>query len=274
MLSPATAYASDDLAALFTQAFEGYIGGNIQFTGESFLAFVSHDNIDLPASRVLLNGEQPIGLAVLARRGWTSRIAAMGIVPAAQSQGKGGWFLRELIGEAKARGDRRLVLEAITHNPRAIKLYQRAGFGVVRRLLGYSVQPQTAGSSVALAEVDIYAVSKLIAQHGLPDLPWQVSDTAIARFTPPHRAYQMEQGYCVVSDVARESIVIRALIVPSADRRQGHATQLLQALYASFPGKRWVIPAICPEEIGRDFLEKRGFVATELSQFKMALELN
>jgi ribosomal protein S18 acetylase RimI-like enzyme len=271
-LKSAAETSIEELATLFTRAFEGYVGGTIQFTRDSFLGFVCHDNIDLTLSRLLMNGEQPIGLALLARQGWTSRVAAMGIIPEAQSQGKGGWFLAELIGEAKARSDRRMVLESITQNTRAVQLYQRADFSILRRLFGYSVQPETPTTGAELTEVDIYEVAKLISQDGLPDLPWQVSGTTIARFGPPNRAYRLEHAYAVVSDVARESISLRALIVPEAQRRQGQATRLLQSLFFQFPGKRWVIPPICPEELGRDFLDKRGFVVTTLSQVQMTLQ--
>src|SRR5579864_196610 len=106
-LKSAAECAIGDLAALFTHAFEGYIGGSVQFTAPSFLSFASHDNIDIPLSRVLIADERPIGIALLARQGWTSRIAAMGIISEAQGQGKGGWALAELIREAKARGERR-----------------------------------------------------------------------------------------------------------------------------------------------------------------------
>jgi len=40
---------------------------------------------------------------------------------------------------------------------------------------------------------------------------------------------------------------------------------------ATFPGKRWGVPALCPEEM-RGLFERVGFEREPLTQFQMALE--
>jgi hypothetical protein len=46
----------------------------------------------------------------------------------------------------------------------------------------------------------------------------------------------------------------------------------MQALFARFPGRAWVIPAIFPQEMG-GFFEKLGFERQNLAQFQMELAL-
>jgi len=87
VLKSVSDYSLVDSAALFTHAFTGYIGGNVQLNATSLAGLIARDNVDLNASRILVHEGQPVGFALIARQGWTSRVAAMGIVP--EIQGKG-----------------------------------------------------------------------------------------------------------------------------------------------------------------------------------------
>src|SRR5258706_1272020 len=154
-LKPAFERSIAELANLFTEAFKGYIGGTITLDTMSMQAIIRRENVNLAQSRLLMNDEQPVGLALISRQGWRSRVAAMGIVPEAQEKGMGGWFMQQLIEEATARGDHSMVLEAFEQNTRAVRLYQRAGFTIVRRLFGYSAESLPGVPHPDLAEIDI-----------------------------------------------------------------------------------------------------------------------
>jgi N-acetylglutamate synthase-like GNAT family acetyltransferase len=108
--------------------------------------------------------------------------------------------------------------------------------------------------------------------YGLPDLPWQISGESLAQAGPPGKAYQMGSAYAAISDPERSHVAIRTIVVESEARQQGQATQLLRAVMAQYPGKTWIVPALCPAEIGGVF-EKVGFEREDLSQLQMALEL-
>lgn len=272
-LKPAHTLTIADLAALFNTAFDGYVGGNANFTAPTFARFIARENIDLDLSQIVFNGDQPVGFAYVARQGWSSRLAAFGIIAAASHQGVGSATMRQMIEGAKARGDRFYELEVIEQNPRAVRLYQGVGFEIVRRLIAVSAKnPQPdAGMYVAddLQPVNILEVAKLIMQYGVADLPWDVSGTAIARLAPPLLGFQLEQAYAVISDPSAEVIALRALLVPPEARRQGHGTRMLNSLFARYPGKTWTLPAVMPEEIVGERLARFGFTRGAISQWQM-----
>ncbi len=262
-----------ELAELFNLSFTGYIGGNVHFDRDSLLAVLTRDNTDLTLSRLLVHDDKLSGLILIARQGWTSRVAAMGIIPEAQGKGMGKWFLNEVIAEARARNERTMVLEAFEQNTPAVELYKHSGFTVVRRLLGYDASNLQSISNPDLKEVDIYDVAKVVIQHGIANLPWQVSGTAIARMGTPNRAFQLGHAHAIISTPDAETIVLRVLMVEPEFRRQGEATRLVKAIAAKYPGRKWVVVQIWPEEYCEPLLPKLGFVPKALNQVQMHLDL-
>jgi predicted GNAT family acetyltransferase len=223
---------------------------------------------------VVLDDDQPVGLGLIARQGWTSRLAAMGIVPEMTGQGIGKWFLAQLLDQARRRKDRHFVLEVIEQNTPGVRLYKGAGFNVVQRLCGYSTQSTPLESGINLKEIDVFDVAKQLVNYGPSDLPWQAAGTTIARMGPPNRAYQLGPASAVISDPTQEAIMLRTVVVSPNFQRQGHGTKMARALISHFSDKTWKIPAICPQSIGTGFFETAGFVQEELSQFQMEMKLD
>src|SRR6185295_16197993 len=95
-LKPASDYPLSDLTYLLNLSFEDYLVP-VTFNLIQFLTMLRKDSVDLSASRVLIADDQPSGLALIARRGWTSRLAAMGIVKAMRGNGAGSWLMDKLI---------------------------------------------------------------------------------------------------------------------------------------------------------------------------------
>jgi ribosomal protein S18 acetylase RimI-like enzyme len=232
--------------------------------------------IDMGGSRVVVRDGQAVGIALIARRGWTARLAAMALVPEARGAGVGTWLMARLLEEARARGERAMVLEVIERNAPAVRLYRKCGFRTVRRLVGYISSPPHdagAGSSpgAGLVEIDVRELARMVSACGLPDLPWQISGESLAHLGPPDVAYQLGDAFALLSDPEGSQVAIRALLVAPRARRQGQAARLLRALLARHPQKTWRVPALCPEEAGWPF-EKAGFERTPLSQFQMIRE--
>lgn len=271
--SKAAEYRPADLAALFNRAFANYLAGSINMDTPIFAGFVARESIDLGLSQVAVRDSKPVGFGLIARQGWSSRLAGMGVVPEAAGQGVGRWLLGQLVDEARARGDRLMELEAFEQNTPAVRLYESAGFKVVRRLYGYEVQnAHGLLGDVALESVDITEIGRVVAFYGDRDLPWQISGLTIARFSPPHLGYRMEHAYTVISPPTNPTIVIRALFVLPEFRRQGEAARLLSHLFAIYPDKRWLVPQVCPEEYGYIY-ERFGFTRSALNQYQMRLNL-
>jgi ribosomal protein S18 acetylase RimI-like enzyme len=272
----ALSFSISEIAALFTRGFEGYFVP-VQMTDVALQTMIRRDGVDLAESRILLKDDEPIGVAFIARRGWTSRLAAMGIVTEARNGGVGTWAMKQLIEKARERGEKEMLLEVIEQNTAGVKLYRKVGFETVRRLVGYKLEnpPSTqggGGSSFKIEEIDIRELAKLISAHGLKDLPWQLSGETIAQHTPPSRAYRLDDAYCLISNPEAEHVSISSVLVKAGSRGAGLSPVLMRALFSRFPNKTWHVPAVFPEEIAPIF-EEVGMKREELSQLQMALTL-
>lgn len=268
---PASDYPLPDLTQLLNLSFENYLVP-VAFNLSQFLTMIRKDSLDLAASRVLLVDEQPAGIALIARRGWTSRLAAMGIVQGQRSKGAGSRFMRKLIDEARERNDHAMVLEVIEQNENAVKLYQKCGFQSVRRLIGLIRKDAIEKNKTSLTAIDLREAGSLIAQHGLTDLPWQLAGETIAHMNPPACAYRNGPALVVTSNLAVEHVVIWSLLVEPQAHGQQLGVEMLKSVIANHPGKTWHIPAIFPEEFGKLF-ERAGFEQEELTQWQMKLDL-
>lgn len=270
---PASNFPLADLVQFLNQGFEDYFVP-IQFNTLTFLNMLRKDGIDLTTSQVLIVDDQPCGIGLIARRGWTSRLAAMGIAKAMRGKGAGSWFMNELSKEARQRDDREMVLEVIEQNESAVKLYQKSGFEIVRRLIGFTHNGKGAKKGVKgeLHETDLREIGKLILQHGLPDLPWQLSGESIAQMNPPACGYRYRQAYLVISNPEVQHVAIWSLLVDPPTRGHGLGIDMLKKVIANHPGKTWHVPAVFPEEFGRVF-ERAGFEREKLSQWQMRLSL-
>jgi ribosomal protein S18 acetylase RimI-like enzyme len=270
-IKPASAYPLTDLVRLLNRGFENYFVP-IQFNVPAFLAMIRKDSVDLSASRVLLTDQEPSGIALIARRGWASRLAGMGISEGMRGRGAGTWFMEKLIREACERQDREMVLEVIEGNGSAVRLYQKYDFQTVRRLIGLIHKDGAEYETNDLQEIDLREMARLISQHGLPDLPWQLSAETIAQMTRPARAYRKGRAYAVISNPDIVHIVIWSLLVEPQARGNSLGVDMLKSIVNHHLGKIWHVPALCPEEFGKVF-EKAGFQCEEMSQSQMRLTL-
>jgi len=268
---PSPEFPISQLADLLTRGFEDYLVP-IHITEDVFLTMLRRDSIDLTSSRVLMKDNEPIGIGLIARRGWTSRLAAMGIVTHARNSGAGTWAMGQLIKEAQVRGERDMLLEVIEQNTAGVKLYEKVGFKKIRRLVGYKIENPQIESEYQLEEMDIRELGRLVTYHGLPDLPWQLSGATIMQHTPPARAFRINDAYCLISDPSAAHVAISSVLVKTRSRGAGLSGVLLRALFAQFPNKTWHVSAIFPEEMSFIF-EQAGMKREELSQWQMSLAL-
>lgn len=279
LLKPASEFSISQTADLLTQGFEGYFVP-IHITTPVLLTMMRRDSIDLAESHIIHKDDEPIGVALIARRGWTSRLAAMGLISSARNSGAGTWTMERLIEEARSRGEKEMVLEVIEQNTAGVKLYQKVGFKPVRRLIGYKLEnPQPAQDAVLgggaleeLHEIDIRELARLVTYHGLKDLPWQLSGITISHHVPPSRAFRLNDAYCLISNPDAEHVSIASVLVKARSRGAGLSAVLMRTLFARFPNKTWHVPAIYPEEICGVF-DEVGMQREEISQWQMSLKL-
>lgn len=263
-LEAALGYDYAALARVSTRAFEGYLAP-VAFDAASLEARVRTEAIDLSASKVLVLDGAPAGVALVARRGRSARIAAMGLCAEARGKKLGKRLLDAVLADCVARGDRGVQLEVIEGNEPALALYRGAGFGAARRLVGWDCAPAP-GEPAALAEVDPSEVARALGRDASCDLPWQISGETVAQLALPHRAYRCEEALAVLS-VGAARLALRALVVPPEARGRGHATRLLRALQAAHPGKALSVPALVPERPA--FFARMGFTRDPLAQWEL-----
>lgn len=272
-LKPASDYAIPFLADLMTRGFEGYIVP-VNITDAILHTMIRRDGIDLTASRVLLRDDEPVGVAFIARRGWTSRLAAFGITSNARSGGVGTWAMEQLLEEARSRGEKEMLLEVIEQNIAGVKLYEKIGFTKMRRLIGFKLDttqtlPEDSSAEDELEEIDIREVARQVTYHGMKDLPWQLSGTSIMQHTPPSRAFRLNDAYCLISNPEATDVAIQSVLVKARSRGAGLSAVVMRALFAKFPNKVWHVSPIYPEEMGFIF-EHVGMERESLSQWQMS----
>lgn len=270
---PVAECTAAEVAAALGRAFAGYIVP-LNFTAEAYERRFRAEDLDPYTSRVYEWEGAPAGVMLIARRGWNSRIAAMGLAPELRGGGVGRRVLAETIAEARARGERRMVLEVIEGNAPAVALYTKLGFRPRRRLVGYRWEVQIPEPSDPLEEIDPLEFARIVAREGEPDLPWMLTPETLAAFAPPSRAFRLEdRAFAMVSDPAAERLALTALVVARDHRRQGWGSRLLSALCETFAGRPWAISPIVPEGLAAGFFLRLGWERQPLCQWEMVLDL-
>jgi ribosomal protein S18 acetylase RimI-like enzyme len=129
----ASRVAHSERAALWNDAFSDYYTPG-SFTAESLQGFEKAFDLDLDASRLVLEEDRPVAFAMLGIRGRRGWVGGMGVIPAARRRRHGARVMRELIDSARERGLSTLGLEVLVQNEPAIPLYEGLGFRTLRKV--------------------------------------------------------------------------------------------------------------------------------------------
>ncbi len=184
-------------------------------------------------------------------------------------------MMQQCLAGARQRGDAELLLEVIESNTPARRLYESVGLVAKRRLVGFEcAHPPDGKPNAALAEIDSVEFAAVAQAEYEPRLPWQMCPETLANLTLPHRAFTLDgRAFALLGDPAAARVGLRGFVVRGADRRRRLGSDLLQALFAKFPGKTWAASPIIPEGLADDFFRANGFVANPLAQFEMSMPL-
>jgi GNAT superfamily N-acetyltransferase len=271
---PVVGCTPTEVVEALTRAFEGYVVP-IRFTVPSQERRFRAEHMDPFASRVYFDGEAPVAVVLVTRRGWQCRIGAMGLAREARGRGLGRRVMEDAVREARERGDRRMLLEVFETNRPAVELYTRMGFRPLRRLVGYRWSPDASdGGGAPLEALDPLAFARACTREGEDDLPWMLAPETLAAYTAPSRAWHVgRRAFALASQTAEDTMVLHGLLVPRAERRQGWGTRILLALAAAHPGKAWLVPQIVPEELAPGFWSALGWERLEMDQLEMVLDL-
>jgi ribosomal protein S18 acetylase RimI-like enzyme len=273
---PVAECTAAQVADVLTKSFEGYVMP-VKVTAQGYERRFRPEHVDPFSSYMYLQETRPVAVVLVARRGWTSRIAAMAVAPEARGRGLGKLIMQDAINEALERDDRSVLLEVFEHNPPAVKLYEGLGFGPVRRLVGYHHDPGGTAPEATdiLDELDPLDFARVVASEGEPGLPWMLAAETLSGTVPPARAFHLDHhAYALVGDPEANVIPLTAFVVPRAHRRNGWGTRLMQALFATYPDKAWSIPQIVPEELAPTFFARCGWTLMDTNQLEMVLDVS
>ena len=265
-------FTASQLAEAVTTCFEGYIM-TFNIDGPGFERRFRPEGLDAQSSIILMDEHQPAAVCLIARQGWTSRVAAMAIAPANRRQGVGQHLMHLVIEEAKHRGDHRLVLEVIEQNPPAIGLYESVGMAKTRRLVGYLREPSQGTAS----KIEIIDPSIVIRQQVIEcdhNLPWDYRpETLSLKGTPMKGVTVDKEAYALITDTMPERVIVWSLFTIRECRNAGKAKNLVKAIAAMNPEKALVTPIALPDDHAPGFMKSVGFNEVKISQFEMAIEL-
>ncbi len=179
--TPAAAFSLDALATLFTRSFEAYFYPGIT-TSEVLARRIVTENIDLLRSVILLVDGEPSGVALLARRAQQAWCGGFGVVRDRRGQGLAHQLTAAMLEQARAAGAERLTLEVLTRNLAALRVYERAGFTITRRLLVLVWHPDDEvvpdGPPLATADPEALVMGHFAAFHPVR-AAWQRAPAAL-----------------------------------------------------------------------------------------------
>lgn len=274
-LLPAAACSQTALVDAFNDAFADYLIGPPRLAPGDWPAFLRRQGVEIGASRVVADGGEVLGFALVGGRGGRRRLATMGLRPAARGRGIAQALLDGVLAEARQdRAAQLFELEVFAQNPRAVALYRSRGFATVAALRGYERAPQDqaagapAPQSVALAD----ALAWLDASERAQLLPWQVSAAALAVHPGPLTAWRLGAAQLLFAPNAGGSQVqVAGLVDAGADPMA--ARGLARALAAAHPQATLRVPQLQRPELGGDALEAEGWQRLALHQWLMRLPL-
>ncbi len=260
------------LADAMNVCFEGYV---MTFTldAAAFERRFRSEGLDTISSVILKSGDAFAAICLIARQGWTSRVAAMAIAPSFRRQGVGQRLMNKVIDEARSRGDKHMVLEVIEQNPPAIALYEGVGMCKTRRLAGYRREPSV-GLAADLVRIDPSAVIRAQAAECPSDLPWDFKAETLTLKVGFLKGFSLgDEAFALISDPPGQRVIIWTLFTRKGSRRSGHGRKLVEALAALYPDRALVTSVTLPDDYCPEFLTALGFAEVSISQFEMALEL-
>jgi RimJ/RimL family protein N-acetyltransferase len=235
--SDLTALSATDLAAAYNLVYSDYV---VPFAMSVAAARQHVATYAIALDRSLLwrdDAGEIIGLGALGIRGERGWVGGFGLAPDWRGRGLSGRLIAALLDRARGAGLRRVQLEVVTTNERAIRTYERAGFRRTRELLLLRAD----AAAVPASDATVTAVSPatlLAGVHGLalPDFAWQRESVSLLALPELHGLVlgmpELPHA-CVVFTVSATAVQIQALAGDSA----GSLVTLADALAAWFPGR-------------------------------------
>lgn len=278
----ASQFSHEELAAIFAACFANYfVPLNVDASVIGNMA--RRDSVDLAKSLVAVRAGQPVGFALLARRGNRMRVAAMGVKPDARRSGIARRIMDASIEAARESNCCEVLLEVITANEPAVRLYESLNFCRLNTLWGFTTvdaQPNHPSVNRQVQQIDDFSettpdrVAEWITAHGEPDFPWQINAETIRVPLPGCRAFEWRgHGACLVANPDENRVGLLSLVVHREKRRAGIGRTIISELLKRYPGRTWRVPELVPAGGATAFLKSLGWKESAIQQFQMCRHL-
>ena len=266
------------LCAAFNAAFADYLIGPSHLPETQWPSFLRRQGVDLALSSVALapgDAAKVLAFALVGRFtdrfGLRTRVATMGARREARGTGIAPQLLEHVSEQAHARGDAALELEVFAQNTVALRLYRAQAFTPVCELYGYESSPVSPGDwppTQPPFQVTLEGAAAWLRAHAAPDLPYQVSASALdATATPPQQAWRTGDAQLVFT--ARDSVHVSIASLFDASQAQVDAQLLLRSLRRQYPAATVRVPQLQRVDLGGRALEATGFQRLPLHQLLM-----
>lgn len=278
-----------DIHQCFLDAFSDYMV-DIRMSEEAFYEMNALRGVDYGISIGAFAGKRLVGVTINAKDQWngkwTAYDAGTGVIPSYRGKGVSRAIMEKAFAVLEAEGFASYVLEVITRNEKALKLYQSLGFRITRRLeclvLKGPLQVAVHHSDFSVTAVTADQIPLLekafLAEPGQAFAPsWQNGWNTIKRRPDLyHISASWEDGQCVgygAIGVGRGGIA--QLWVRSDRRRRGLGSRILRDLIArslGFKTYSWVnVDGSAAHTL--NFLKAVGFT-DQLAQYEMERDLH
>lgn len=284
-LTPAGKLDFDVLVDVFNKAFADYFMP-VYHEAEGLRKYIYTQDIDLGSSFVAFSGKEASGFVLTGIRkaedGLMVRVDSMGVAPKYRRKGVATILLTESRRQAEAMGAKRIILEVIQANSRALSLYTKQGYQVARELknfqwgqlplpgeisLGITLRP------MGLEEAE--AASRLCYTY---QLPWQIDRLTMKKLGKPYECFRAETGgqsvgFAVLVPREDSAHLFQMGVIPAA-RRKGVAVAMLGELQRAFAHlSRWSALYVPAEERAAVGLAEKLGCQEFFPQYEMQLFL-
>jgi len=173
--------SADDLAALVSACFADTRYPPAADASTEMVERIDSEQIDLARSVVARSADGgALGISLLALRGREAWCGGFGLIAGARGRGVGARMMEAQIHEAEAAGARRLWLEVLHDNDRAMRLYAAVGFRRERDVVLWRREGHTLGEA-GLPEVDPVAAADAIESLLAVRQTWQRTPATLRR---------------------------------------------------------------------------------------------
>jgi ribosomal protein S18 acetylase RimI-like enzyme len=216
----------------------------MHLTADSMRSVDHFYDVDLARSVVACAQSEPVGMALVSRRGDRGWVSGVGVLPAWRRRGIGRLLMETLLERAREAGVRQVALEVIAENRAAGTLYAELGFVAQRELLSWRRAADADALPIPEERLSEASLDELLAHfddwHDQPPC-WQGEAATLGKMADRVRGYRLEMAgaaaaYCLLSERGESLMLMDVGINPEIGAVTAGRT-FLQALAALHRGR-------------------------------------